>query len=66
MRFSRIRGRLHYGEDGETEMKSEKEVTHSSRSSSKSYLCIEAGQPYPDDPGGEPQDSQSSTILVRE
>jgi hypothetical protein len=44
-RFSRIRGRLPCGEDGDTETKTEEEVVHSSRSSSKSYLCTEAGQP---------------------
>jgi hypothetical protein len=46
VRFSRIRGRLRCCEDGETETKTEEEVVHSSRSSSKSYLCTEAGQPY--------------------
>jgi hypothetical protein len=50
------------GEDGETEMKSGEEVIHSSRSSSKSYLCTEAGQPYglrDARPGG-----QSSMVMV--
>ena len=44
-RFSRIRGRLHCGETGEWRMKIGEEVVHSSRRSSKSYLCTESGQP---------------------
>jgi hypothetical protein len=45
VRFSRIRGRLPCGEDGETETKAGEEVVRSSRSSSKYYLCTETGQP---------------------
>jgi hypothetical protein len=46
VRFSRIRGRLPCGEDAGAETKTGEEVVHSSRSSSKSHLCTEAGQPY--------------------